>query len=100
MHGDTNLRPSQVYNVDGTPNDAGLITNIVDAEMTYQDHMERVYLAVTQLGKQEVILGYTWLAKHNPEIDFSTSGVKMTCCRQTRGCMGCEAERHAEKIIH
>ena len=62
--------------------------------------MERVYLAVTQLGKQEVILGYTWLAKHNPEINFTTGGVKMTCCKQMQGCMGCKAEKRVEKIVH
>ena len=68
--------------------------------MTYRDHTECIYLAITQLGKQEVILGYTWLAKHNPEIDFTTGGVKMTCCKQTQGCMGCKAEKRAEKIVH
>ena len=68
--------------------------------MTYRDHTEHVYLAVTQLGKQEVILGYTWLAKHNLEIDFTTGGVKMTHCKQTQGCMGCRAEKRAEKIVH
>ena len=31
----TLLQPSQVYNVDGTPNDAGLITDVVKVEMTY-----------------------------------------------------------------
>ena len=68
--------------------------------MTYQDHTEHVYLAITQLSKLEVILGYTWLVKHNPEINFTTSGVKMTRCKQTQGCMGCKAEKHAEKIVH
>ena len=47
----TLLQPSWVYNVDSTPNDTGLITDIVEAEMTYQDHTEHVYLAVTQLRK-------------------------------------------------
>ena len=38
--------------------------------MTYRGHSERIVLAVTRLGKQSMILGFTWLEKHNPEIEF------------------------------
>ena len=33
-------RLPQVYNMDGTLNDTGLITDIVEVEMTYHDHSE------------------------------------------------------------
>jgi len=59
-----------VYNVDGTLNKAGGIHEVVDVIMTYERHSERILLAVTRLGKQSMILGFTWLDKHNPEIDF------------------------------
>ncbi|KDR74874.1 hypothetical protein GALMADRAFT_20447, partial [Galerina marginata CBS 339.88] len=71
-------QPVQVFNVDGTLNEAGLISKVVDAIMTYENHSERILLAVTKLGKQKVILGYTWFKKHNPDIDFTTGTVKMT----------------------
>ena len=42
----------------------------------------------------------TWLKKHNPEIDFTTSSVKLTCC-SPHCCTGCQdegqEERHASK---
>jgi len=60
----------QVYNVDGTLNEAGSICEVVNMIMTYDRHSERILLAVTHLGKQSMILGFTWLDKHNPEIDF------------------------------
>ena len=63
-------QPIPVYNVDGTPNEAGSIDRVVDVIMTYKGHSERILLAVTRLGKQSMILGFTWLKKHNPEIDF------------------------------
>ena len=62
-------RAMPVFNVDGTPNKAGMISEVVDVVRTYQDHLERITLAVTQLGSQSVILGHGWLRLHNPEID-------------------------------
>ena len=65
-------QPVPVYNVDRTPNEAGSIREVVDTIMVYNGHSERILLAVTRLGKQSMILGISWLNKHNPEIDFRT----------------------------
>jgi hypothetical protein len=54
-------KPIPVYNVDGTANDAGTITDIADVILHYKNHSERTQLAVTRLGKQSMILGYNWL---------------------------------------
>jgi hypothetical protein len=50
--------PIPVYNVDGTANDAGAITDIANVVLRYENHSERTQLAVTCLGKQSLILGY------------------------------------------
>jgi len=73
-------QPIPVYNVDGSLNEAGSIDKVVDVVMTYNGHSERILLAVTQLGRQSMILGFTWLKKHNPEIDFRARIVKMSRC--------------------
>ena len=73
-------RPIPVYNVDGTLNDSGAITEIVDAILRFNDHTERTSFAVTSLGKQDIILGFTWLEEHNPEIDWKTHKVVMSRC--------------------
>jgi hypothetical protein len=73
-------QPVSVYNMDRTLNEAGSITEVVDVIMTYNNHSKRLLLTVTHLGKQSMILGFSWLTKHNPEIDFCTRTVKMTCC--------------------
>jgi hypothetical protein len=57
----TLTRPIPVYNVDGTANEAGAIREIVDVTLRYRDHSERAQFAVTSLGKESVLLGYTWL---------------------------------------
>jgi len=62
-------RPIPVYNMDGSPNETGQISEVVDVVLHYKTHSERTLLAVSSLGKQNMILGYTWLNDHNPEVD-------------------------------
>jgi len=81
--------------VDGTLNEAWSIREVVDMIMTYDRHSECILLTVTRLGKQSMILRFTWLDKHNPEIDFRTRSVKMTRCL-LRCCVSCQADRKVE----
>jgi predicted aspartyl protease len=86
-----------VYNVDGTANDAGAITDIADVVLRYQNHSERTQLAVTHLGKQSLILGYNWLHNHNPEINWQTKDVKMSRCPLQ--CSTCRVEDRRDWMI-
>jgi hypothetical protein len=63
------FKPIPVYNVDGTANNTGAITDIADVILRYEHHSECTQLAITRLGKQSLILGYNWLQNHNPEIN-------------------------------
>jgi hypothetical protein len=63
-------KPISIYNVDGTADNAGAITDIADVILHYENHSEHTQLAVTCLGKQSLILGYNWLQNHNPEINW------------------------------
>jgi len=69
-----------VFNVDGSPNEAGQISKVVDILLCYKTHSERMLLAVSRLGKQSLILGYNWLKDHNSKIDWEKGKVKMTRC--------------------
>jgi hypothetical protein len=70
--------PIPVYNVDGTANEVGSVCEVVDTVLWYRDHAERAHFAVTGLGNQDMILGYSWLCEHNLEVDWSTGEVKMS----------------------
>jgi hypothetical protein len=52
---------------------------------------------VTSLGKQDVILGLTWLHEHNPEIDWETAEVKMSQC--PNHCRTCQHEVNEERKV-
>jgi hypothetical protein len=89
--------PIPVYNVDGTANDASMITDITDVILRYENHPEHTQLAVTHLGKQSIILGYNWLHNHNPEINWQTKDVKMSHCPLQ--CSTCKVEDKCETKI-
>ena len=68
-----------IFNVNSSPNEAGQISEVVDVVLRYKIHSERMLLAVSRLGKQNLILGYDWLKEHNPKIDWEKGEVEMTC---------------------
>ena len=53
--------PIPVLNVDGTWNQAGDITHFVSVIIKIGKHAEKLWCAVTCLGKTPLILGHTWL---------------------------------------
>ena len=73
-------QPIPVYNVDGSPNKAGLITEAVSLLLCYKNHSEQTTFCVTNLGKQKLLLRHCWLHKHNPEINWEKGEVKMSRC--------------------
>ena len=69
-----------MFNVDGSPNEARQISKVVDVVLRYKTHSERMLLTVSNLGKQSMILSYTWLKDYNPEVDWQTGEVQINRC--------------------
>ena len=79
--------PIPVYNLDGFPNETGQISKVVDVVFHYKTHSKRTLLAISSLGKQNMILGYIWLKDHNLEVNCQTREVQMNQCPpQYEGC--------------
>jgi len=51
-----------------TPNKAGQITKYVWAYVEIESHKTTQYLFVTNLGNKKIMIGYSYLYKHNPNI--------------------------------
>ena len=74
--------PIPMLNVDGTRNQAGDITHFVSLIIKIGRHAEKLWCAVTCLGKTLLILGHTWLRKHNPDVDWSSGKITLNKCPQ------------------
>ena len=51
-------------------------------------HQEEIFLYMTPLGQQDIILGTGWLIKHNPEIDWKKYDLSFTRCPKTCAVQG------------
>jgi len=75
--------PYCVINMDGTPNKAGYITEYVQAYVEIGSYKTTQHLFVTNLGNKEMIIGYLYLYKHNPNIDWQKGQWEFTRCLDT-----------------
>ena len=76
------LFPITCYNADGSTNKDGSVTEIVEMNMTIGDHQELIQLLVTNLGSHDLFLGYDWLQKYNPTINWKDSSINLQNYRQ------------------
>ena len=69
-----------MFNVNGAANKAGQISEVVNVVLQYKIYLEQMLLAVSSLGKQDLILGFLWLKDHNLEVNWEKEEIEMTCC--------------------
>ena len=73
----------EVFNANGTKN--GEMTKVASLEVEINGHKETLEAAVTDLDGMDIFLGYDWLVKHNPEVNWKNSIIKFTRCPEN--CM-------------
>ena len=66
--------------MDGTSNNGGNITYKLECNVFYKGHNERLRMDVCNLGRMKIILGMSWLAAYNLEINWETREVKISRC--------------------
>ena len=71
-------KPVYVRNINGTLNYTGPIIDTVEIKIFFKEHKKRMSIDVIRGQKWSVILGISWLACHNPEIDWKTEKVQIT----------------------
>ena len=63
-------KPLSVYNIDGTPNRKGTITQVAWFTIEIDEVPFTIQWHVTKLGDQQMILGLPWLCLYNSLIDW------------------------------
>jgi len=78
MHKLTN--PYCVINMDSTPNKIGQIIEYVQAYIEVGLHKMTQHLFVTNIENKKIMIGYLYLYKYNPNIDWQKNQWKFTRC--------------------
>ena len=63
-------KPRSIWNIDGTHNKAGTITHYADLQVRCGIKIENMKFLVTDLGDDDIILGYPWLSAFQPKINW------------------------------
>ena len=58
----------KVFNADGTKN--GKVMRFALLEIKVNGHTEKTNAVVIDLNGTDMFLGYNWLVKHNPEVNW------------------------------
>ena len=61
----------KVYNIDGTLNHSGSIREFAPMVITVDSHKHWVDFLITDLEKENLILGLLWLRRVNPKVDWT-----------------------------
>ena len=93
-----------VRNIDRLLNKEGPIKHTVEVNIYFKEHRERTEINVIGGQKWTVILGISWLTRHNPGIDWRMGEVKMMRCpeecgkqwRLEQGRLGWEKQKEEE----
>jgi hypothetical protein len=65
--------PKKIYNINNTSNRSGMITHYLDLNVrTRRSHKEMRFL-VTDIGHEEILLGYPWLATSEPKFNWRSA---------------------------
>jgi len=70
----------EIYNSDGTRNRYRKIKEVIPITLEARGHTEQINAVVSGITETDIFLGYDWLEKHNPEIDWKKGTINFTRC--------------------
>jgi predicted aspartyl protease len=66
----TLLTPKKIFNIDNTTNKSGMITHFLDLNVRTNGTNKEMQFLVMDIGNEEVLLGYPWLATFEPKFNW------------------------------
>src|SRR5882757_8311927 len=69
--------PMKIWNINGTTNRAGRLMHFVDLLVQTKGQEKKMRFLVTDLGVEDVILGYPWLSTFEPQFSWKNTMVDM-----------------------
>ena len=70
-------KPKRIYNIDNTSNKAGSITHSLELKVTTKGIEKVMRFLVTDIGHEDLLLGYPWLATFEPKFGWKDAIIEM-----------------------
>jgi hypothetical protein len=70
-------KPIEVFNIDGTPNQAGRIERFARLDVTIDGFKGSTDFLVTDLGEENLILGLPWLREVNADVNWEEGSLRL-----------------------
>ena len=68
-------RPKKLYNIDDTTNKAGNVTHYIDLMVETAGRRKEMRFLVSDVGREDAILGYPWLATFEPNFSWAHGAI-------------------------
>jgi hypothetical protein len=68
-------KPQKIWNVDNTENQEGMITHYLDLDVETNCTHKDMQFYITNIGKEDVLLGYPWLAAFKPRFNWQDATI-------------------------
>ena len=68
-------KPKKIFNIDNTTNKAGSITHFLDLSVKTKDTTKKMRFLVTDIGHEDILLGYPWLATFEPKFNWQSATI-------------------------
>ena len=66
-------KPKKIYNIDNTSNKSGSITHSLELKVTTKGTDRIMRFLVTDIGNEDILLGYPWLATFEPKFGWKNA---------------------------
>jgi hypothetical protein len=104
--------PKKIFNIDNTTNKSGMITHYLDLNVVTKGIHKEMCFLITDIGREEILLGYPWLATFKPKFNWRSATIspqfmpviissvnpRITRSRPIIAATLSEAEKHS--IVH
>jgi hypothetical protein len=65
--------PKKIFNIDNTTNKSGMITHYLNLNVVTKGIHKEMCFLITDIGREEILLGYPWLATFEPKFDWRSA---------------------------
>jgi hypothetical protein len=65
--------PKKIFNINNTTNKSGMITHYLDLNVVTKGIHKEMCFLITDIGREEILLGYPWLAMFEPKFDWRSA---------------------------